>query len=390
MPSETCIFSTQNKLGFDATIFAKWVTRKCGHKRTKRVMVARMVAIHMAMAVQAPPRSSSASAMPRHQKTKLTLKESGNGYVAMERALFAAGEGRLWVLQNRFESEAKGIAKRKKGGCRTCVCMGMDYYATLGVSKTATKSEIKAAYRELARKYHPDVNSEEGADEKFMEITLAYKLLTHDEKRPIYDLFEYEEPMVKGRAGGADPYWTNTIDVYEFSGEEMGDIGGVGGMGGMRPNTQHGPKSNQGENIRFEMTLPLKEAIFGTQIVFDVTHLETCSTCSGTGAKLRSRRKKTCQTCFGVGQFAQLSQTPFGEFSEVAICPKCDGEGQVPAHYCTECRGDGRVNVVRNINVEIPAGVKNGSTLRVRGEGHAGKRGGPPGDLHILLRVSRR
>uniref|UniRef100_A0A0C9S636 TSA: Wollemia nobilis Ref_Wollemi_Transcript_12006_1562 transcribed RNA sequence n=1 Tax=Wollemia nobilis TaxID=56998 RepID=A0A0C9S636_9CONI len=269
---------------------------------------------------------------------------------------------------------------RKRRAQRT-ICMAADFYSTLGVPRSANSKEIKSAYRRLARQYHPDVNKEPGAEQKFKEISAAYEVLSDDEKRSLYD--QYGEAGVKGAAGGGAAYTTNPYDLFEtFFGASMGGFSGMDtGFGTRRRETVI-----QGDDIRFDMTLEFSEAIFGAEKELEVSHLETCETCNGTGAKIGSRPKK-CKTCGGRGQVMRTQQTPFGLFSQVSVCPSCGGQGQVISDYCRKCAGEGRLRVKKDLKVKIPPGVNNGSTLRVRGEGDAGPRGGPAGDLYVYLNV---
>ncbi|XP_015933552.1 uncharacterized protein LOC107459799 isoform X1 [Arachis duranensis] len=265
----------------------------------------------------------------------------------------------------------------------TVVSASADYYATLGVPKSATGKEIKAAYRRLARQYHPDVNKEPGATEKFKEISAAYEVLSDDKKRALYD--QYGEAGVKSTVGGgSSAYTTNPFDLFEtFFGPSMGGFGG-----GMDP-TGFGTRRStvtKGQDIRYDFSLTFSEAIFGTEKEFDLSHLETCEVCSGTGAKIGSK-KKICSTCGGRGQVMRTEQTPFGLFSQVSVCPTCGGDGEIISEYCRKCSGEGRIRVKKNIKVKVPPGVSSGSILRVTGEGDAGPRGGPPGDLYVYLDV---
>ncbi|KAK9666384.1 hypothetical protein RND81_14G181200 [Saponaria officinalis] len=257
-----------------------------------------------------------------------------------------------------------------------------DYYATLGVSRSASVKEIKAAYRRLARQYHPDVNKEPGATEKFKEISAAYEVLSDDQKRAMYD--QYGEAGVKSAVGGsAGAYTTNPFDLFEtFFGASMGGFSGVEtGFGTRRRSTV-----TKGEDIRYDMTLEFSEAIFGVEKEFEVSHLETCEVCAGSGAKVGSKMR-ICSTCGGRGQVMRTEQTPFGMFSQVSVCPTCAGNGEVVSEYCRRCGGGGQVRVKRDIKVKVPPGVGKGSILRVAGEGDAGPKGGPPGDLFVYLDV---
>ncbi|XP_031287484.1 uncharacterized protein LOC116146219 [Pistacia vera] len=259
-----------------------------------------------------------------------------------------------------------------------------DYYATLGVAKSASSKEIKAAYRKLARQYHPDVNKEPGATEKFKEISAAYEVLSDDKKRAMYD--QYGEAGVKSTVGGASgAYTTNPFDLFEtFFGSSMG--GGFPGMDQTGFRTRRRSTVTKGEDMRYDITLGFSESIFGAEKEFELSHLETCEVCTGTGAKIGSKMR-ICATCGGRGQVMRTEQTPFGLFSQVSVCPNCGGEGEVISEYCRKCSGEGRIRIKKNIKVKIPPGVSTGSILRVAGEGDAGPRGGPPGDLYVYLDV---
>ncbi|XP_050232713.1 uncharacterized protein LOC126681256 [Mercurialis annua] len=257
-----------------------------------------------------------------------------------------------------------------------------DYYATLGIPKSASTKEIKAAYRKLARQYHPDVNKEPGATDKFKEISAAYEVLSDDSKRAMYD--RYGEAGVKSAVGGgSSAYATNPFDLFEtFFGSSMGGFPGVEtGFGTRRRSTV-----TKGQDLRYDITLEFSEAIFGAEKDFDLSHLETCEVCAGTGAKIGSKMR-VCSTCGGRGQVMRTEQTPFGMFSQVSVCPTCSGEGEVISEYCRKCSGEGRTRIRKNIKVKVPPGVSTGSILRVAGEGDAGPRGGPPGDLYVYLDV---
>ncbi|KAF8393160.1 hypothetical protein HHK36_021401 [Tetracentron sinense] len=258
-----------------------------------------------------------------------------------------------------------------------------DYYSTLGVTKSASVKEIKAAYRKLARQYHPDVNKQPGATDKFKEISAAYEVLSDDKKRALYD--QYGEAGVKSSVGGtAGAYTTNPFDLFEtFFGASMGNFSGMdqAGFGTRRRSTVI-----KGEDLRYDMTLEFSEAIFGAEKEFGLSHLETCEVCTGTGAKIGSK-KRICSTCGGRGQVMRTEQTPFGIFSQVSVCPNCGGDGEVISEYCRKCAGEGRNRIKKDIKVKVPPGVGKGSILRVAGEGDAGPKGGPPGDLYVYLDV---
>ncbi|XP_076904755.1 uncharacterized protein LOC143560314 [Bidens hawaiensis] len=287
---------------------------------------------------------------------------------------------RTCVSSSQFSSNKRLYGKRCKG---FVVFAAADYYSTLGVPKSATIKDIKAAYRKLARQYHPDVNKQPGATEKFKEISAAYEVLSDDKKRAMYD--RYGEDGVKSTVGGqAGAYATNPFDLFEtFFGTSMGGFAGAdtAGFGGRRATTVI-----KGEDIRYDMTLEFSAAIFGTEKEFELSHLETCDVCTGTGAKVGSKMR-ICSTCGGRGQVMRTEQTPFGMFSQVSVCPNCNGNGEMISEYCRKCSGEGRIRVKKDIKVKIPPGVSKGSILRVTGEGDAGPKGGPPGDLYVYLDV---
>ncbi|CAM6127212.1 unnamed protein product [Calypogeia fissa] len=252
-----------------------------------------------------------------------------------------------------------------------------DYYSVLGVSKGSEKAEIKSAYRRLARQYHPDVNKEPGAEQKFKDISNAYEVLSDDEKRSIYDRFG--EAGLKGAGQGGPGDFNNPFDLFETF---FGSMGGMGGMGGSR---QARSRPMQGDDERYDLLLEFKDAVFGTDKDIEVTRLETCNTCSGSGAR-PGTTPSTCSTCGGQGQVVSTAQTPLGDFRQVATCPACGGSGEISTP-CTSCNGDGRVRRSKRISIKVPAGVDSGSRLRVRSEGNAGRRGGPPGDLYVFINV---
>ncbi|CAA7406955.1 unnamed protein product [Spirodela intermedia] len=287
-------------------------------------------------------------------------------------------ELRYWNRKRR-----RGGSARRRTPSEFVVAASSDYYSVLGVPKSADGKEIKAAYRRLARQYHPDVNKQPGATEKFKEISAAYEVLSDDNKRAVYD--RYGEDGLKSSVGGsAGAYTSNPFDLFEaFFGQSMG---GFSGVDQSTFRTRRRSTVTKGEDIRYDLTLEFSEAIFGVEKEIELSHLETCDACDGTGAKVGSKLR-VCPTCGGRGQVMRTEQTPFGLFSQVSICPTCGGEGEVVSESCRKCSGQGRVRTKKDIKVKIPPGVSKGSTLRVRGEGDAGARGGPPGDLYVCLDV---
>lgn len=258
--------------------------------------------------------------------------------------------------------------------------MAGDYYDLLGVSRSATKNELKSAYRQMARKYHPDVNQDQGAEERFKEISRAYEVLSDSETKARYDRFGEAGVSGAGSGGvGFDPNDMGGIaDIFEtFFG---GGFGG-GSRGGTR---RRGP--TRGDDLRLDIRLKFREAVFGGEKEIKIPHQESCETCKGSGAK-KGSGSKTCSTCNGAGQVRRATQTPFGNFAQVTTCPTCNGEGQVIEEKCESCGGQGRKQVNKKLKITIPAGVDTGTRLRVSNEGDAGSRGGPSGDLYVYLAV---
>ncbi|MBE9166713.1 molecular chaperone DnaJ [Pleurocapsales cyanobacterium LEGE 06147] len=258
--------------------------------------------------------------------------------------------------------------------------MAGDYYQILGVSRDANKEEIKRAYRRLARKYHPDVNKEPGAEEKFKEINRAYEVLSEPETRTRYDRFG--EAGVGAGAGGVGFDYGDIggfADIFEtiFSG-----FGGMGGATGTR--RRSGPV--RGDDLRLDLKLEFREAVFGGEKQIRIPHLEICQVCNGTGAK-PGTGVKTCSTCNGSGQVRRATRTPFGSFAQVSVCPTCNGTGEVIEEKCEACGGAGRKQETKKLKITIPPGVDNGTRLRVANEGDAGAKGGVPGDLYVYLFV---
>lgn len=258
--------------------------------------------------------------------------------------------------------------------------MARDYYDLLGVSRSADQDELKRAYRRLARKYHPDVNKDPGAEDMFKEINRAYEVLSEPQMRARYDRFG--EAGVGGAAAGAGGF------------QDFGDMGGFadifesffsGFSGAAQSARRRGPM--RGDDLRLDLKLDFKEAVFGGEKEIKISHLETCGTCSGSGAK-PGTRPQTCGTCSGTGQVRRATRTPFGSFTQVSACPTCSGTGEVIEDRCDTCGGSGQTQETKKLKITIPAGVDNGTRLRVSGEGDAGMRGGPAGDLYVYLYVT--
>ncbi|MBN2652176.1 MAG: molecular chaperone DnaJ [Spirochaetales bacterium] len=260
-----------------------------------------------------------------------------------------------------------------------------DYYQLLGVSKDASKEDIKKAYRKLAIKYHPDRNRDDkDAEQKFKEATEAYEVLSDDKKRQIYDQYGFAGLNGMGGGGGAHDY-SNVFRDFEdiFSGfGDFSDIFGSffgGGSRTRRPNSQGG---SRGSDLRYDVQIPFEQAVYGTSLELSFAQEQKCEACSGTGAKDNSGRT-TCPTCNGVGQVRRSS----GFFSMATTCPTCNGEGSVIKNPCTACNGTGTERKNRKLKVTIPPGVDTGRRISLSGQGNAGKNGGSAGDLHIFLQV---
>ena len=256
-----------------------------------------------------------------------------------------------------------------------------DYYEVLGVQKSATEAELKKAYRKLALQYHPDKNPDnKEAESKFKEINEAYEVLSDKDKRARYDQFGHAGVDEQAGAGGFGGFGG-------FGGGGFGDIfdiffgEGSTGAGGGRA---RGPA--RGADLRRDMELSFEEAAFGMEKDIEVNRAESCARCQGTGAR-EGTTKKRCEKCGATGQVRTTQRTPLGMFQSTGPCPDCRGEGYIIESPCPECNGEGRVRKRKTIKVKIPAGVDNDSRIRLSGEGEAGARGGPSGDLYIFVRV---
>lgn len=256
--------------------------------------------------------------------------------------------------------------------------MARDYYDILGVSRSADPDELKRSYRRLARKYHPDVNKEPGAEDQFKEINKAYETLSDPQMRGRYDQF--------GEAGVSSAAGAGYQDFGDFGG--FADIFETffSGFGGSPQSGRRRSGPARGEDLRFDLKLKFREAVFGGEQQIRISHLESCKTCEGTGAK-PGTRPQTCGTCQGAGQVRRMTRTPLGNFTQVSVCPSCNGQGQTVTEKCDSCGGRGQNQVSKKLQIKIPAGVDTGTRLRVSNEGDAGQKGGPPGDLYVYLFV---
>ena len=262
-----------------------------------------------------------------------------------------------------------------------------DYYEVLGVSKDADEATLKKAYRQVAKKYHPDMNPGDAeAEKKFKEASEAYAVLSDAEKRRQYDQFGHAAfENGAGGAGGFGGFDFNGADFSDIFGDIFGDLFGGGGArrGGRASN---GPM--KGANVRKSVRITFEEAVFGCEKELDVVLKDPCPTCNGTGAK-PGTSPETCPKCGGKGQVVYTSQSFFGTVQNVQTCPNCAGSGKVIKDKCTSCSGTGYVSSKKKIQVSIPAGIDNGQCVRIREKGEPGVNGGPRGDLLVEVNVSR-
>jgi len=245
-----------------------------------------------------------------------------------------------------------------------------DYYDVLGVSRSATPEEIKKAYRQQALKYHPDRNKEPDASDKFKEVAEAYQILSDTEQRAAYDRH--------GHAG-----------VQNGSGQGFSGFEGFGGVGDIFDaffggSGRTGPRA--GRDLEYEVAIEFESAAFGAEESITMERIESCERCSGTRAEPGTEVER-CSTCGGSGQVKRVQKNIFGQFQQVTACSTCNGDGKTVRTPCNQCRGQGRLRNKRSISVNIPAGVDNGTRMRIRGEGEAGEPGAPAGDLYVYLTV---
>ena len=258
-----------------------------------------------------------------------------------------------------------------------------DYYEVLGVSRGASEDEIKKAYKKMARKYHPDLNpGDKTAEEKFKEVNEAYEVLSDADKKARYDQYGHAGVDPNFGAGGFGGGFDGSFDFGD-----LGDIFGSffgGGFGGGRRTNPNAPQ--RGESIRMSIAISFEEAAFGCEKAVTVERYETCDTCHGNGCA-PGTSPEVCPDCHGTGTVQVRRQTPMGVFATSSPCPKCGGKGRIIHQPCKDCRGSGMVRKKKTIQASIPAGIYNGQTISIRGQGNAGKNGGPAGDLLITITV---
>jgi molecular chaperone DnaJ len=275
--------------------------------------------------------------------------------------------------------------------------MSEDFYEVLGVSRDADVDEIKRAYREKATEYHPDVSDDPDAEEKFKAIKKAKEVLTDEEKREIYDQLGHERFVQAekhggvengaGAGGGGGPGGARGP-----GGNPFGGMGGAGGMGGLGDIFEEffggggGSRPRQGDDVVTRVTIDLAEAAEGVEREVSVSRPERCSTCDGAGHP-PDADEQTCRECGGQGQVTQVQQTPLGRVQQTRSCPRCEGQGRIYSETCADCGGDGVTRERATLRIDVPAGIEDGQTLRVEGEGAPGERGGPSGDLLVEVRV---
>jgi len=252
-----------------------------------------------------------------------------------------------------------------------------DYYEVLGVPRDASDEEIKRSYRRAAQRHHPDIDSSDGADARFKELNEAYRVLSDRQRRTAYDMF--------GHSG---------VDAASAGGFEGGFGGGFGPFGdifdaffgGAPAGTRARRRVVAGADLRYDLTIDFAEAVAGVTREITFPTLVACPVCEGSGAEPGSE-PETCPECNGTGEKRRVSQTILGQMVNITACPRCGGEGRIVSTPCHNCRGDGRIREQRTIKVEVPAGIDSGQRIAIEGQGEAGPRGGPPGDLYVAVTV---
>ena len=252
-----------------------------------------------------------------------------------------------------------------------------DYYEVLEINKTATEVEIKAAYRKLAIKHHPDKNPDDhAAEDKFKEAAEAYSVLSDAQKRAAYDRFGHQGVGAGAGGAGFNPGFSNIEDIFDLFG--FGDM-----FGGQRGGASSRTAAQRGADLRYDLEITLEEAAFGKEQKLRIPRLEKCDECDGKGTE-SGTAPEACTTCNGSGQ----TRYQQGFFSVMRTCPTCSGRGQIIKNPCKKCRGAGRIEKEKTLEIKIPAGVETGSRLRINGEGEGGAQGGGAGDLFVVIHVA--
>ena len=259
-----------------------------------------------------------------------------------------------------------------------------DYYEVLGVAKGASEDEIKKAYKKMARKYHPDLNpGNQEAEEKFKEVNEAYEVLSDPSKKSRYDQYGHAGVDPNFGAGGFGGGFSGDFDFGDL-GDIFGSFFGGGFGGSTRRSNPNSPQ--RGDSIRQSVTVSFEEAAFGCQKEIGIDRLETCTTCGGNGCA-PGTTPEICPDCHGSGQIQMRRQTPLGVMATSAPCSRCGGKGKIIHQPCKDCRGLGSVRRHRTIQASVPAGIDNGQTISIRGQGSTGRNGGPAGDLLVTINV---
>lgn len=262
-----------------------------------------------------------------------------------------------------------------------------DFYEVLGLTKSATKDEIKSAYRKLAKKYHPDLNHDADAPEKFKEVQEAYDVLYDDKKRQMYDQFgmaAFEQGASTGGAG--NPFQGGGFSSQGFGGVDLGDIfSSFFGGGSSRRASPTGPR--RGDDTLQRVRVQFMDAIMGKKVTIPVSYDERCDACGGTGAKTPND-VHTCDQCGGKGYIKTQQRTMFGIMENQTTCPKCGGSGRIVSDNCPKCGGKGYTHIKRDLEVNIPAGINEGQQIRIQGKGERGVNGGDNGDLYLEIVIA--
>jgi molecular chaperone DnaJ len=251
-----------------------------------------------------------------------------------------------------------------------------DYYEILGVPRDASDEEIKRAFRRAAQRHHPDIDASHGAEERFKELNEAYRVLSDRQRRSAYDMFGHAG--VDGASGGG----------FEGFGGGFGPFGDIfdAFFGGAPTGTRHRRRVVAGADLRYDLTIDFAEAISGVTADISFPTLVTCDVCEGSGGEPGTEPER-CPECNGTGERRRVSQTILGQMVNITACPRCNGEGRIIATPCYNCGGDGRVRQDRNLKVTVPAGIDSGQRIALEGQGESGPRGGPPGDLYVVVTV---